>query len=118
VPSSYLIQLNSKLVWGRDTHWLGRKNDAGCRAAPPLSRRETTVNGLPDDCSDGHPALPCRRANPLVALVIQKDLKSMTQHTHTLACVYQGAGDACAGHTALASMFRGTREPTTISSSA
>lgn len=84
------IKLGEKVA---NLHRCRIKDTPGSGSPPALCSGQATVKRLADHVGDRCTALSCDRANPLVTLIVNENLKPMRQHTHTLACAYGISGD-------------------------
>ncbi len=87
-----LIQLDEQIIYW---HRRRSKDATGRGAAPPLRSGQTTVERLADNGRNRCTTLLRERPNPLVALVVDKNLQPVREHTHTLACAYVWIGLRC-----------------------
>ena len=88
MASAEFIQFGEQIA---NLHGCRIQDAAGSGGSPLLRRGQATVERLPDYGGDRRTALPRESANPLVTLIVDENLQSVRQHTHTLACTY-GAG--------------------------
>jgi len=88
VPPAEVIQFGEKIA---DLHGCCGEDAPGSGGPPTLCCGQTAVKRLADHVGDRCTALPCDRADPLIALVVDEDLQPMRQYTHTLACIYGAA---------------------------
>ncbi len=93
MTSAELIQLGEQIAY----RYRCRIKDAPARGtSPPLRRRQAPVKRLADNGRDRCTTLPREGVNPLVALIVDKNLQPVRQYAHTLACAYAGTGVSCA----------------------
>lgn len=83
MTSAEFIQFGEQIA---NLHRCRIEDAPGSGSSPLLRRGQATVERLPDDGGDRCTALPRKRANPLVALIVDEYLQPVRQHTHTLAC--------------------------------
>ena len=83
MTSAEFIQFGEQMA---NLHRCRAEDAPGGGGSPLLRRGQAAVERLPDDGGDRCTALPRKRANPLVALIVDEYLQPVGQHTHTLAC--------------------------------